>query len=75
MTRIKTLNVRKTSREELNSHFPMKGGIPFGKLDIFEPLYIRCRADGSVNWDSNWSFYTATELIEKNNVKILKKSS
>lgn len=72
MTRIKTLNVRKVTVKEINKHCPGLGFMLPGRHTL-KDIYIRCRADGTINWKSNWIYYHQDELIERNNVRILTK--
>lgn len=60
---VKTLNVKKTSNEELEKKwgfYPILSGV----------IYIRCNSDGEVNWDKA-PVYSASELVGRNNVNIL----
>lgn len=62
--RIKTLRVKKTSNSELSEKWNMF-------VNINSELYVRCNCKGQVNWDKT-VVYRASELIEKNNVIIVK---
>lgn len=64
---MKRLNVKVTSIAELTEKWGFNPGL-FLKGD----LYIRCNSKGDVNW-KNAPVYRSTELIERNNVKILGK--
>ncbi len=41
------------------------------RFSICDPYYIQCRKDGTVNYNKA-GLYRASELIERNNVKIVK---
>jgi len=65
----KTLHVARTSWEELCRKWKM-AVLP--KAFRSEILYIRCNSTGGINWDIA-PVYTHIELIERNNVKIIKR--
>jgi len=60
----KKLNVRKTNNSELSE----KWGIP---VNFSGDSFIRCNSKGEVNWEKS-STYSSTELIERNNVNLIK---
>lgn len=59
------LYVKRTNAVQLRQN-----GWPIISFSICDPYYIKCRKDGVVNWSG--SVYKASELIERNNVKIVK---
>jgi hypothetical protein len=69
------LNVKLITRQELIKKW---GFAPaYRPLEFFNdnPIgalycYIRCNKNGKINWDKA-PIYTITELIERNNVKII----
>lgn len=67
---MRTLYVKRTSTEELKS----KGwpSVTFNLNNVFSnQCYIQCNKKGQVKWDKA-SVYHSEELIERNNVKIVK---
>lgn len=60
------LHVKQTSISELTQKWQIR---PASFLR-WEDIYIRCTAQGVVNWDTS-NVYKAKELIERDNVKIL----
>lgn len=65
----KRLNIKKTTPKELVANGWFIETIPF--IWRFTPIYIRCNAKGKVNWDVA-PVYPYTELIERDNVKVIK---
>ena len=63
----KRLHVKETSVREIRS----KWGDCIPKKWLGELLFIRCNAKGVINWEKS-PVYSAEELIEKDNVKIIK---
>lgn len=64
---IRRLNVIETSVEEIMN----KWNEPLAWKYASHKLFIRCRGDGTINWNRA-KLYTATELIERDNVRITK---
>lgn len=63
---MRTLYVKYTTAKTL-----LDNGWPPVPYSILDPYYVKCRKDGYVNWDISL-LYKASELIERNNVKIVK---
>ena len=61
------LNVKMTSLKELHKKW---GFYPPG-YTAFDPIYIRCDAEGVISWEKNIPIFRASELIERDNVVIL----
>lgn len=61
---MKTLNVKPVTSMQVTE----KWKIPMPFVGV---RYIRCNAKGEVNWDKA-PLFTAEELIERNDVKIIK---
>lgn len=66
---MKRLHVTPVTLLQLAEHgWPM---YPFAVKNLYRGLYIRCSQRGKVNWDIA-PVYTADELIERDNVRIVK---
>lgn len=65
-TMAKRLNVIKITNKELAE----KWEIPVS-MTRYEHYYVRCDSKGNVSWDKTLA-YSADELVERENVKILK---
>jgi len=61
---MKTLNVKKTTGQELNEKW---GVASFKEGDIY---FIRCKKNGTVNWDKA-AVYTPVELVGRDKVRII----
>ncbi len=59
----RTLNVKKTTNEELALKWKLA-------VRFTGDLYIRCNAHGNVNWEKA-SVYKASELVERDKVNII----
>ncbi|MGR3218493.1 MAG: hypothetical protein ACUZ8H_01565 [Candidatus Anammoxibacter sp.] len=66
---MKTLNVKKTSLQELKEQWGFEPILLIGR-----EIYIRCNAKGEINWDVA-PVYSHDELIERNDVNILYKTT
>lgn len=66
---MRTLYVKRTNYIEIKKNWGRNGCWPFN--NPWEHYYIRCNKKGVVNWLANLPVFTASELIEKNNVKIV----
>lgn len=62
---MKKLHVKRTTLQEVYNHWKVVPPVS----DVH--YYIRCNAKGEINWDKTL-LYTETELIERDNVIILK---
>lgn len=62
---VRTLNVKLTNRAEIAKHW----GYPPIRF-TFEYIYVGCNSRGFVNWKTAKLYY-ASELITRNNVKII----
>jgi hypothetical protein len=64
MKNTKTLNVKKVDSSEISGMWNLP-------VNIEGELYVRCNAQGEIDWEKT-SIYRASELIIRNNVVILK---
>lgn len=61
----KTINVKKVTKKEVAESWNIE--LPFKWPDI---LYIRCNANGDINWEKA-PIYLLQELIERGNYNVI----
>lgn len=61
----KTINVKKVTKKEVAESWGIE--LPFKWSDI---LYIRCNANGDINWEKA-PVYQPQELIERGNFNVI----